>query len=385
MNTSIHICTNPFENESRILKETKSLIDYNIVDKVIVIATWKHGLPASANIDDNRSVVRVRSRYFRWNPPRGFRRITKVLRLLFASFHVIQIIRKNNPKFINFHHVRQLPLVPVIGILMPRTKLIYDTHELETETSGLRNPAKFINKLTERVTIRLFSHVFVVSPSIENWYKNVYKISNVTTLLNCPYPAKIEKTSLLRNELSISDQSIIFIYQGGLAKARGMDLLLTAFKEINDPGYVIIFMGFGEFEQPIKVASAEYSNIFFRKAVTTSELLKYTASADVGVHTIKNTCLNHNYCLPNKLFEYLIAGIPCIVPDLKEMKSYIEKNKVGYLFKQESKEDLIRVIKQMGQADISQFNEPIRVAQAEYNWKEEEKKMIRVYNELVTS
>ena len=56
----------------------------------------------------------------------------------------------------------------------------------------------------------------------------------------------------------------------------------------------------------IQNLSQQTRNIHYHPMVDIDELQKYTSSADVGIHMILNTCLNHYYCLPNKLFEYAI-------------------------------------------------------------------------------
>ena len=57
------------------------------------------------------------------------------------------------------------------------------------------------------------------------------------------------------------------------------------------------------------------------------DLLEYTGSADLGSSLIQNTCKSYFYCMPNKLFEYLMTGLPVLVSDMKEMKEFVEKKK----------------------------------------------------------
>ena len=64
-------------------------------------------------------------------------------------------------------------------------------------------------------------------------------------------------------------------------------------------------------------------------------MLRYTISADVGIHAIKNSCLNHYYCMPNKLFEYAMAGLPVIVSNMKEMRDFVLLNQMGVVVETE--------------------------------------------------
>jgi len=63
--------------------------------------------------------------------------------------------------------------------------------------------------------------------------------------------------------------------------------------------------------------------------VLPDELLAVTASADVGLVLLEDTCLNHRLALPNKLFEYLAAGVPVLASDLPELRRVVETYRVG--------------------------------------------------------
>ena len=44
---------------------------------------------------------------------------------------------------------------------------------------------------------------------------------------------------------------------------------------------------------------------------------------------LEDTCLNHRYALPNKLFDYVHAGIPVLGADLDEVRSIIARFDIG--------------------------------------------------------
>ena len=73
----------------------------------------------------------------------------------------------------------------------------------------------------------------------------------------------------------------LFLYQGKLAPARGIELILDAFEGLEDANKVLVFLGNGPLEAHIKAAAARSENIFLHSAVPPDTLLDYTASADV--------------------------------------------------------------------------------------------------------
>ena len=71
------------------------------------------------------------------------------------------------------------------------------------------------------------------------------------------------------------------------------------------------------------------SKVQFTDPVPPNQLLSVTASADIGLTFLEDCCLNHKYALPNKLFEYLAAGVPVIASDLPEIAQVIHQFDVG--------------------------------------------------------
>lgn len=383
---AIHIYLSTFENESRILKETKSLITNGIVDEIIVLAKGKEGLKEFEEFDTNRYVYRVRPRFLRDRKliP-GLKTITLFIKLMDVIFKYASIIRKEKPVYVNIHQVLLLPLIPLVKLVAPKAILIYDAHELETESNGLKGKRQKLFKIFEKWFIKSFRLIIVVGPAIEQWYRNEYKIENVVTVMNCPVYQKVEKKNHFREEFGISDQAKIFLYQGALFYGRVVEVMIDAFAKINNPTYTLILMGYGEMVDEIKEAANKYQNIYFKPAVHPSVVLEYTSSADVGISLIENVCLSYYYCLPNKLFEYLMAEIPCIVSNMKEMSDYVTRNKTGIVCEDTTAEALIRSVKSIEHFDYTAFNANIEKVKKEYCWANQEAIMIDAYKKLENS
>ena len=153
--------------------------------------------------------------------------------------------------------------------------------------------------------------------------------------------------------------------------------------------YIFVFLGSGAFLEELKVLVQSYNltnKVKVEGFIPQSELLKYTASADIGVHALDRTCLNHEYCLPNKVFEYIHSGIGMICPDLVELKKFIEENSLGRIYKSGDVNSLIIALEDF-------INNPIKVenakqsavkAQSEYNWSVEEKLLLAIYSDVLS-
>jgi glycosyltransferase involved in cell wall biosynthesis len=126
------------------------------------------------------------------------------------------------------------------------------------------------------------------------------------------------------------------------------------------------------------------SRLAFFGPVPTDEVTLYASSADVGVAPIENVCLSYYYCSPNKLFEYLIAGLPVIASDFPEMRQIIDEYGVGTTFDPSVPEDIARAAMEILKApekweDITKKTDALA---STYNWENESRKLIDIYQSL---
>lgn len=321
----VHVYPSPFEHETRILKITKALVEQSIVQRVLIIAMAKPGLPEQEAIDGAREVWRVHTVLS------GGALWSKALRFFEWSARVFSRLRGQQVDVINCHSLSGLPLCVALK-WWHRCVLVYQPHELETETATARGGRKAVAKWLERKLIPYADRVIVVSNSIADHYRRSYGLSDVPVIFNVPeieQAGEGTRNRLLRDRFDIPDGHLVFMYQGVLDAVRGVRLLLDAFRRISGPHH-IVFLGFGELEDEIRVAAAASPNIHFHAAVSPESVLRYTRGADVGFALLSDDCLNHSFALPNKFFHYLHAGMPVIVSDLPEMGILVDSYGCGW-------------------------------------------------------
>jgi glycosyltransferase involved in cell wall biosynthesis len=373
---NLHISLTNLKNESRVLKETNSLIQHNIFKKIYIVGLWEEGLQHTQKIDTNRIINRINLKS-RNLPKNIFFQSFKYIEFLFVLF-----FKYKNFQVVNIHSLGLLP-IGVLFKLLHKTKLIYDAHEYETEIQGIKGSRKKLAKFLEKKLIRYCDRIIVVSESIADEYKKLYPdLERPFIVLNTPPYKDIKKKDIFRETFNIPKDKTIFLYQGGLSSGRGIEILLDTFKLIDDNKSVIVFMGYGELEEQIIKVSNEENNIYFHKAVTPDILLDYTSSADFGISTIEDSCLSYRYCLPNKMFEYLMADLPVIVSNLYEMKRLVENNNIGVVAKENTPQGLKQAIGEAIKLDKDELNKNIQKVKQVYNWEEQEKVLLKAYKEL---
>ncbi|MCX2741555.1 glycosyltransferase [Pontibacter anaerobius] len=375
---NIHIYPSQFKFESRILKITESLITNNIVDEVVILALPGESLPEWETIDEKRKVWRPA--FISFGLQKGI-----LLKLLFLAQYILKatfFALRHPVKIVNSHSVNDLPLSYLLS-LVTGAKLIYDPHELETEKKGLKRSSQKVYRVVERIFIHKAHHIFVVSDNIKTWYIQRYALDEkrISVVKNIPKSFKApQANNKFEKLLGLNNTDIKFLYQGGLFTGRGLPILLEAFSKVDQDKHLII-MGYGELERIVEDYSKKFSNIHYVPAVPPSEVLSYSCSADVGIALIENICLSYYYCMPNKLYEYYLAGIPSIVSNFPDMSEFVQAAQCGWTVNVDANE-FKNLINNISKEEIDKVKLFIRQSNNKLSWITEESKLITPYSSI---
>lgn len=363
-------------NESRILRETEALKHAGYFSRIFLVGVRGDDLPRSEPVDDVREIIRLRAWTF--HGAGVFGKIVKTLTWIIAVFlHLLP----RPVACINCHSLAVLPLCAVLSLLKG-TRLVYDAHELETETAGSVGARKRLARIVEWVFIRFCDRVIVVSNSIAEWYRMHYRLENVFVVRNVPQqqPDVVEPHSGLRKACGIGEGALVFLYQGLMAPGRGIHLLLDVFAE-EPPDHHLVFLGYGQEVPKIQEAARRSPNIHYHPAVPPREVNRYTAGADVGISLIENVSLSYYYCLPNKLFEYIGCGLPVIVSDFPDMAQVIDETGSGWKVAVNS-DALRRLVRSLSPTEIGARRNNALAHRDQFVWEKEKTFMLAAYEGL---
>ncbi len=153
--------------------------------------------------------------------------------------------------------------------------------------------------------------------------------------------------------------------------------MIKLFSKLDNKDLCIVFLGYGDLVEYVKLAQKKYNNIFYHEAVPLQEMVKVISSADLGLAYIVNGSINDSYCLPNKFFEYIYSGIPVISSKSPDMVYYLKKYSIGLSINKLSYEELLPAIEEVLKIKKEVLMESIKDAKNAVTWNNEANKLIR--------
>ncbi|MPZ52952.1 MAG: glycosyltransferase [Acidimicrobiia bacterium] len=265
----------------------------------------------------------------------------------------------------------------------PGSKLVYDSHELQTERSRMGGNWRRWATWNERQGLPAADALIVASPSWIEFNRQLHgEVPALTaTVLNTPVHRTVEPRDL-RGELGIPDDVPILLYQGSIQENRGIEPAIEATMLLDDA--VLVVVGYGYHRPALERMVAERGigdRVKFFGPIPHEELLAWTAAADIGLANIISASHSYHTSLPNKLFEYMMAGIAVIGSDSPEIGRVIRETGVGEVARADDPESIAAAAKKI-LTDPTPYIEATIPAANKYQWSVDAQKLLNLYQSL---
>ncbi len=259
--------------------------------------------------------------------------------------------------------------------------LVYDSHEYFTEVPELidRPMIKKIWENIEKWMLPRIRYAYTVSHAIAESYKKKYGV-DMEVIHNFPLYKKERKNY----NITLPEGQVV-IYQGVLNKGRGLEKLIEAMQYLSQAKLVII--GEGDISKSLKQyveALKLTEKVIFYGRIPWERLFSYTVKASVGVSLEENMGLNYCYALPNKLFDYIHAGIPVLVSALPEMEKVVKKYEVGMAISDREPKFIANTLHYMltNYKKRAYWQKNLKFAAKELSWEKEEIKLEKIFSNI---
>lgn len=296
------------------------------------------------------------------------------------------------------YHALDLPALPAcyIAAKLHRKPCIYDAYELPLATHAVASLSKsrfFLRALLSpllKVIVPDCAGIITVSPPIVEEFRNYYHCRNVTLIRNMPPYQVVSKSDRIRQYLGLDSHIRIALYQGYLQPDRSLDTLIRAAPFL-ERDIVIVMMGEDrvgtQAQLEALIASERVSDrVKIVPPVPYAELLNWTASADIGLTVYApDYSKNVQMMLPNKFFEYLMAGLPVLTSSLEAITEIVRTYEVGQIVSSLEPRNIAVAINTMlaNRAALADMHyNALRAAQNSLCWEQEASKLIQLYQDM---
>ena len=263
--------------------------------------------------------------------------------------------------------------------------VVYDSHEYFTEAAGLtgRNFQKKIWLFIEEWIFPKIKIKYTVNESIAKIYSEKYQ-TKVGVVRNIPPMNRLQNIKT-REELGLPITKKIVLLQGAyIDYDRGAKEVALAMKYVEDTLFLVI--GTGQeiplVKEIIKQERLE-DKIRVLPKMPFEDLMQYTANVDLGLSVDKPLHLNYTLSLPNKLFDYIQAGVPLLTSNLPELARVQKKHNIGLMLENhEPKHIADKITEALFSPEREIWKENLAVAAQEYHWEKEQEVIQELYKEL---
>lgn len=265
---------------------------------------------------------------------------------------------------------------------LKRCPLVVDYHELFTEVPELieRKFQRGVWLFFEKMALPSAKAIYTVSQPIADELTKRYGMP-VVLVRNVPFYVGSE---LPAPKLNFEEKKII-LYQGSLNVGRGLERAIEVMKHLSNA--VLVIIGTGDVEHHLKDWARMLGvsdKVVFVGRVPFEELLPYTVSAHIGLSIEEDRGLNYRYALPNKVFDYVQAGVPVVVTALPEMKKIVEKYQIGRVCEVPGSLPLAKLLQEMlnDLEALKIFREKTLLAAKELCWEEEQNGLKAIFSKI---
>ncbi len=378
-----------FISDTRVQREAISLAQNGHEIEVI---NCKDPKDNKTNINNDK---RIKNSEIMEVQPRKRETVISLLKFwVLAFYHLIK--GKKKPNVIHAHDLTGLPPAVLYKIVFPKVKLIYDSHELFPEAAKDK-----LNKfywlcflLIEYICGKFITILIGASPlQLKILKRRINKPQ--FCILNVPDLDIVKKDfdheNLKIHPLSTNKENVVkIVYSGGVYTHRGYDeFILSAVKLLEkNINFEFWIVGDGIYLNNVKemVKKHKITNHFiFTGAVPYFELLKLTYNCDIAVGFYQNT-INNNVMISNKIFEYMLVGIPFIFTSLKSSIPYIEEVnaiKIDFPLNPEIISDKILYLSDNKKLQHEISIKSRSLIKKKLNWKNESTKLVKAYLEAL--
>ncbi|MFQ5884197.1 MAG: glycosyltransferase family 4 protein [Thermoplasmata archaeon] len=385
----IVLLSNPFRPDPRVRKEVRSLSGGGYDVRVLA---WDREciFPEEESVDG----VRVSRLAIKSSFGQGILQMGGFLRFWWQT-----VLRCLQTEFDIVHCSDLDTLIPGVVVAKLRgSRVVFDAFECYPFFFSARFPyplrtaVQKVLHIIERSLCLFVDHIITVSDYLGEHYRRFGK--PVTILYNCPPRSFLKECSSnpMRDSRFGGKKRIVHI--GGINRIRGLEKVLDCLILIRRKSQDIVFVNVGEIFGPtgyvksVRMLVQERNlcdNFLITGWVDPATVPRYLVGSWAGLILFQASSYNAIIGLPNKLFEYMAAGVSVVASNFPSIAKVIREEKCGLLVDPSGPDDIaskiIHLLENPEEARTMGLNGR-KAVEGKYNWDMMEERLLEVYRNL---
>lgn len=261
-------------------------------------------------------------------------------------------------------------------------RLIWKFEPFKFSNILVRNP--FLADIIEKLTLKYVDHVFaMVEESKNRLVSKGISPDKISIVSNTPVLKRFEEAkATLPGLLGNQKGKLILLYVGFINLSRGLDTVLESlsqFIKINN-NFFLVLLGTGNAAEHLKTMAKKLkieNHIGFEGWVDNKLVPEYIASSDICI-VPHHKCGHWDNTIPNKLFDYMAAGKPVLVSDVKPMERVVQETGGGLIYKDYDKESFVSQLAKLQDSELRKKlgQNGAKAVQEFYNWDNDTVRML---------
>ena len=336
-----------------------------------VLWAERHLRPAGPQLADAAAVERS-------GPPARRRprslalRAFRAVRTLDYYARASRVVLRERPVLVHCNDFNTM-WIGVLAKVFAGSAIVYDSHELWPDRNGRWESRAWL-LAAEWLFVRVADEVVTVSPAIAERMARRYRIPAPTIVRNVPDAAPAAPAT--------GDEHLV-VYVGALLAERGLEQAIDAIALV--PGVRLRLIGHGsaglvgELRERARAAGVG-ERFDVADPVPPDAVVRAIRGAAVGLSLFQPTCVSHELTLPNKLFEYVAAGVPVLTSDVAVSAAFVREHGVGEVVAAGDPHDIARGLRLLLDPATSAALRPrLERAAQRFTWERERAALAGVY------
>ena len=292
-----------------------------------------------------------------------------------ASYHVraTALAVRQAPALVHANDYNTM-WIALFAKLLRRSRVVYDSHELWPDRNGRPEWRPWL-LACEALFVRAADATITTSPGYADAIARRYRVARPTGVRNIPAPGLAEPPAAAGAALAV--------YVGGLMPGRGLEQGIEALARVPGARMALIGPGDANYLTVLRTLAERVGvadRIEIRPPVRLEDVVAAVSGASFGLLLIQPVCRSYELTLPNKLFEYAVAGVPMLASDLPVIGGVVREHGLGEAVGASDVREIAAAMRRLLEPDLNRrIRERVRAFAQRETWEHERDVLAGVY------